>query len=374
MAEAQQRVQALLDDLVGRGVERGLQVAAYHDGKLVVDAWAGLADATTGRAVDGETLFVVFSCTKGIVATVIHQLAQRGRLDYDRPIAAYWPEFGQNGKAGVTVRMALTHTAGIPQVPDGFGPAEMCNWERVVRAVGELTPLWEPGTKTGYHAITYGWILGELARRIDGRPIGQLIREDIANPLDITNMYVGIPDSVEPRVARLEAGPPLEGMPVPPPEALIWRAIPPSCQPLSDWGNRADIRRAQVPGGNGIMNARALARHYAALAGAASGPSLLSAERISIATTLQREDDDVVLGPGPRKALGYWVGGGPLSVFGPRPSAFGHTGAGGSIGFADPEHRFALALTKTRLVDALPGESAAYLVAQEARAALGIPN
>src|SRR5436309_2558773 len=199
MANAQAKVQLLIDDLVERDVERGLQVAAYHDGKLVVDAWAGVADARDGRPVDGDTLFGIFSCGKGVTATVIHLLVDRGILAYDTPIATYWPEFAQNGKGAITVRQALTHESAIPQVPAGFGPAEMCDWEQVTRAVGELTPLWEPGAATGYHAITYGWILGELAHRADGRPFDQIVQEEIRGPLGLSSLYFGIPDAVEHR-------------------------------------------------------------------------------------------------------------------------------------------------------------------------------
>jgi CubicO group peptidase (beta-lactamase class C family) len=374
MSNAQARVQVLIDDLIGRDVEAGLQVAAYVNGELVVDAWSGLADSATGRLVDGETLFTVFSCTKGITATVIHLLAERGQLDYDAPVARYWPDFGRNAKEGVTVRQVLCHRAGVPQVPDSLTPDNMSDWERVCRAVADLPLLWEPGTRTGYHAVTYGWILGEVARRIDGRPFGQIVQEELCQPLAMVSLFVGIPDAVEPRVATLEVGSPLEDAPIPPDDALIWRAIPRRVQPLADWANRPDTRRACHPAGNGIMNARALARHYAALVGGAAVPQLLPAERIRIATTLQTEENDLVVGPGPRKALGYWLGGGEFSVFGSRSTAFGHGGAGGSIGLADPEHRFAFALAKTRMVDALPGEGAAYLVAKETRQALGIPE
>jgi CubicO group peptidase (beta-lactamase class C family) len=374
MTRAQERVQAAIDDLVARGTERGLQVAAYHDGELVVDAWAGLADAPSGRPVDGKSLFCVFSCTKGVTATAIHLLVDRGLLDYDTPIAHYWPEFGRNGKAAITVRHALAHTAGIPQVPEGIGPAMMCDWERTCRAIAGLTPLWQAGTSTGYHAITYGWILGETARRADGRPFAQIVHDEICQPLGITSFYLGIPDSVEQRVATLEIGPPLANVPEPPPDALIWQAIPASVQPLAEWANRPDFRRACIPAANGITNARSLARHYAALAGAVAGPRLLSPERMQLATTLQTDADDLVVGPGPRKALGYWIGGDPFSPFGSRPTVFGHGGAGGSIGFADPDNGFAFALTKTRMVDALPGEGAAAVVARATRAALGIPE
>jgi CubicO group peptidase (beta-lactamase class C family) len=181
MSDAQTCVQCLIDDLVGRNVEAGLQVAAYLDGELVVDAWSGLADTSTGRNVDGETMFVTFSSTKGITATVIHLLAERGLLDYDVPIARYWPDFGRRGRRGNssgTVRHVLSHRIGVPQVPDSITSDNMSDWEGVCRAVADLEFLWEPGVRTGYHAITYGWILGVVARRIDGQ-----LHSDIQAPV-----------------------------------------------------------------------------------------------------------------------------------------------------------------------------------------------
>jgi CubicO group peptidase (beta-lactamase class C family) len=374
VSDAQTRVQRLIDDLVGRDVEAGLQVAAYKDGELVVDAWSGVASSQTKRRVDGETLFTVFSCTKGITATIVHLLADRGLFDYDDPIARYWPEFGRNGKTGVTIRHALTHRAGIPQIPESLSGPDSFDWEKACRAVADLTPLWEPGTAVGYHAVTYGWILGELARRIDGRPFGQIVQEEICHPLGIDTLWVGIPDEVEPRMATLETGPRPPDLPEPPPDSLFWRAIPRAIQPLADWSNQPGFRGACLPGANGTMNARALARHYAGLIGAGDVPRILSAERVRIATTLQSDEVDLALGPGIRRGLGYAIGGADLSALGSRSTAFGHGGAGGSIGLVDPEYGFAFALAKTRLLDTWPGTGAAYLVAAETRRALGIPE
>ncbi len=370
MSVAQERVQSLLNDLVSRDVDVGLQVAAYHRGQLVIDACAGVANLQTGELVTPDTLFCVFSCTKGITATVIHMLADRGLLDYDAPVSRYWPDFGQNGKMAITIRQVLAHTAGVPQVPDEIGPAESCDWEQACRAVAELTPIWEPGTKTGYHAITFGWILGELARRVDGRAFSQIVKEDIAEPLEIDDLYLGIPDDVEDRVAFLDTFPSEQ----PSPNALVWRVIPPAYQPLSDWANRSDFRRACIPAGNGIMTARALARFYDGLISSTPGTKLLSQQRLDVATELQTDEDDVVLGSPARKGLGYWLGGEELSSLGTRSTSFGHSGAGGSMGFADPEYELAFALTKSRLVSAEPGKWAAYLVASEVRDALGIPE
>jgi|KBSSwiStaDraftv2_1062776.scaffolds.fasta_scaffold46599_3 CubicO group peptidase (beta-lactamase class C family) len=372
IGNTQARVQVVVDQLVGSGVEAGLQVAAYLDRDLIVDAWAGVADAATGRKVGGETLFGVFSCGKGVLATAIHILADRGKLEYDTPVTRYWPEFAANGKDRITVRNVMSHMAGIPALPEGSTVEDLLDWDRMCGRIAELTPIWEPGTRTGYHARTYGYVLGEVVRRVDGRRINRFIREEISQPLGIDSMYFGIPDEVIPRVANLESGPPLASAPAPEPIAAL--VFPPNLPATPEVFNRSDVRRACIPSSNGIMNARALARHYAALAcaGELDGVRLMSAERIGIATMLQTEDRDLVIGRSIRKGLGYFLGGDPLSATGARHSAFGHAGSGGSIGFADPDHRFALALLKTRLVTAEPGEDAAYLVAREARAALGL--
>ncbi|MDQ6602455.1 MAG: beta-lactamase family protein [Chloroflexota bacterium] len=373
MINVQAQVQSCLDDLVGRGVERGLQVAAYLDGERVVDAWAGIADPATGRPVDGETLFTVFSCTKGVTATVIHQLAERGILDYDAPVASYWPEFGTHGKERITVRHVLSHTAGVPQMPAGGTPTDMADWDGVCRAIADLTPLWEPGTATGYHGLTYGFILGEVARRVDGRAIAQIVQEDICQPLGISSLFFGIPDAAEPRVAPLENDRTIDDAPAPPLDSYFERAMP-GLRFSNVSFNLPALRRASIPAAGGIMNARALAQHYAALVGdGVQGVRLLTPNRVEIATTLQSGADDLVTGMPGRKALGYTLGG-PLSPFSERITAFGHGGYGGATGFADPQHKLAFALAKNRLAFTAPDESAANLVARALRTALGIPE
>ncbi len=230
MSDANTQVRLFLEQLVADGEELGLQVAAYLDGRLVIDAWAGVADETTGRPVDGNTLFTVFSTTKGIVATCIHLLADRGLLDYDAPIATYWPEFAVNGKARATVRHALTHQTGVPQMPVDVTPELLCDWDGMCRRLAGMAPLWEPGSQTGYHAYTFGWILGEIVRRVDGRSIADFVQQEICRPLDLDGLFLGIPDAVEPRVATLKeaprppdyvpiCGPALRPLPAPPPQA-----------------------------------------------------------------------------------------------------------------------------------------------------------
>lgn len=375
VTDASAAVAALLDELVASGEELGLQVAAYLDGELVIDAAAGIADRESGRAVDGDTLFTVFSTTKGVTATCIHLLAERGLLRYEDRIARFWPQFAAAGKAQATVRDALTHQVGVPQLPADVTPEHFCDWDGICRAIAAQPPLWEPGSRTGYHAFTFGWILGEVLRRVDGRPIARFVEDEICRPLGIDDLYFGIPEApeVEARVATLENAPPPTAAPVPAPDALILQAIRPAIAPGAIF-NRLDLRRASIPGGGGIMTARAIARHYAALVGAVDGVRLLPAQRIAIATELQTEAVDAVIGAPIRKALGYFLGG-PLSPMSGRISAFGHPGAGGSIGFADPAYRLAIGFTKNRLSTTLdPSQSAAYRVAHRVREVLDIPT
>jgi CubicO group peptidase (beta-lactamase class C family) len=372
MADVQARVQAVIDDLVARDVERGMQVAVYYDGKLVVDAWSGIADPATGRRVDGDTLFVVWSVTKGVTATAIHILAERDLLDYDAPIARYWPEFGARGKHAITVRHALTHTAGIPAMPEGVEADDICDWDGMCRKIADLEPVWEPGSAHGYHAVTYGWILGEVAQRVDGRPLPRIVREEICAPLGIEDIYFGIPDAVEPRVAPLESSPPARETLAP--DTLLMRSIWPYGNRTEIVANRPSLLRAVLPASGGVMSARAIARHYAALVGdGVDGVHLLGPERLRIASSLQLEAPDVISGNVGRRALGYHLGD-PGSAMGARTGAFGHAGAGGALGFADPRQRLGFGLAKNRMVDSAPGQSAATLVAREVRAALGLPD
>jgi CubicO group peptidase (beta-lactamase class C family) len=338
MHDAQTRVQSLLNHLVQEGKECGLQVAVYKDGALVIDAWAGVADGAGRRPVDGRTLFPVYSTTKGIAATVIHLLVERGKADYDMRIADCWPEFAARGKARITLRQALNHTAGLPQMPLNIGFAELCDWETMCAAIADLEPLWPAGTNRVYHAMTFGWIVGEVARRVDGRPFAQIVREDICQPLGIEDLYIGIPDSVEPRVATLDSS----GDPPPPFSGIDAKAVPAWMGPLDLVVNRPDVRRACIPASNGIMSARAIARHYAALLpGGVDGITLLPPDRVRMATELQPLTGAQEQAPGAPIALGYFL-------MGEDNAAFGHAGYGGSVGFAESRSGIALGFAKNR--------------------------
>jgi CubicO group peptidase (beta-lactamase class C family) len=225
-----------------------------------------------------------------------------------------------------------------------------------------------------YHAMTYGWLVGEVARRVDGRPFATIVQQEICAPLGIDSMFFGIPEAVAPRVAVLEEVAAPVAPANPPLDILTLPVVPPWRAPSSAWANQLAVQQACLPSSGAIMNARALARHYAALAiPALDGVCLLPAERIGQASALQREAPDRVLGVPVRRALGYHLGE-PQSAISGRMSAFGHAGAGGSLGFADPAYQFAFALTKNRMQNAAPGDDAAFLIAREVRRALGIPE
>ena len=339
----EQRIQSILDQVTADGSERGLQVAVYLKGELAANCFAGVTDPAGRRRVDDTTLFPVFSTTKGIAATLVHLLVERGEITYDTPIAEVWPEFAAHGKGSITLRHALNHTAGIPLVPWGVGHAELGNWNKICAAVADLKPSSPPGDEAVYHAITYGWLLGEVARRVDGRPFGELLRDEISMPLDLTEeLFVGIPDDVEPRLVLLEAKVDEKEL-----EKIrndtSPQAIPALVQPLHAWMNRPDARRACLPASNGIMTAHAVARHYAALLpGGVDGIELLPPARIALATEPQRPRKLAAGDPPPNHRLGYGMDG----WF--SPTAFGHGGFGGSLGFADPACGLAFGFTRSR--------------------------
>jgi CubicO group peptidase (beta-lactamase class C family) len=370
-SQANEAVRSLLERLVASGEELGLQAAAYHKGKLAVDAWAGIADTRTGRKVDGETLFTVFSTTKGILYTAIHLLAERGRLDYDAAVARYWPAFAARGKGRVTIRQVLTHTAGVPQMPEGAQPEDLCDWDRMCAAIADLPLLWEPGAMTGYHAFTIGWILGEVLHRIDGRSVPEFVSEEICRPLGLRSLFLGIPDEVESRVAFLEDAPLPEGLPEPLP---LWtKAIPDNLPASAELFNRPDIRRACIPAAGGIMSARDLARHYASLATGVDGVRLLPPRRVALAAEEQTRLPDQVFGYAARKGLGYFLHGENGESISDSPDSFGHPGAGGSVGYADPFHELAVGFTKTLLTVQVDRNTASDVkVTAKIREVLGI--
>jgi CubicO group peptidase (beta-lactamase class C family) len=338
-SSANATVERALQQLIDEGPEVGLQVAAYVDGQLVIDAWAGVADEATGRRVDGDTLFMLSSTTKGVTATLAAILADRGKLDYDRPMAFYWPEFGAHGKDTVTVREVIAQRSGIPQTPVGYTPEWLSDWDRMCRGIADLTPMFTPGERTSYASLTFGHMIGEIIHRIDGRRVGQFCQEELAGPLG-ADVYLGVPDALLGRVAVLKDGPSA-------PPAYDARMVgEPAGSHVAEVFNRREVQQAAIPGSGGIMSARGLARMYAMLAngGELDGVRILSPESIRRATELQSYEHDEIYRVRVRRALGYRLG--PDTGPHAGPGAFGHVGGGGSFGYADPARRLGIAVAK----------------------------
>ena len=378
--DANAKVQAAIDAAIRDGREVGLQVAAYLGEELVIDAWGGLADPASGRKVDGDTLFNTYSVTKAVAATALHIQADRGSIEYDAPIAKYWPEYAANGKAKTTVRDALTHRACVPQMPEGVTPELMCNWNWMTEQIARMKPLAEPGTKTLYLSMTFGWIIGELVRRTDprGRSLGRFVREEIAQPLGIEDLWIGIPDAVEPRVAKQ-----IDAMTPVPPEYLppLFLASMPAQVGLTPLVfERPDVRRAEVAGVGGIFTARSEARFWAMLAngGALNGVRILSSDLVATLDTPRAnsdEPDPVMFNiPIPISIGGFWLGGAYTPVASAKhPRALCHPGQGGSIGWADPKTKLAVAICHNKLFNATSIENDPILpIANAVRDALGV--
>jgi CubicO group peptidase (beta-lactamase class C family) len=352
MTDIQQQVQEALDRLVESGAERGLQAAVYRHGEPVFDAVAGIADPTTGPPVTPDTLFFSYSIGKGVASTVVHVLAERGLLDYDTRIVELWPEFGARGKEKATIRHALSQSIGVPGLPPEVTVEDMCDWEKMCEIIADAEPWWEPGTKIGYHAVTWGYVVGEIVRRAAaGKPISQVLREEVAEPLGVEDeLFFAVPVSEQDRMARLEDAPmPPEmaaAMAEMPEDSPMLKIGPAECTTAA-YGNRADVRSANIPAG-GTVTARAVARMYAALLGEVDGVRLISSERLREVTAVAMTGVDQIFGFPTSWGLGYSLGQFMSNAHETR-HVFGVGGVGGSHAYADIKTGVTFALTKNRL-------------------------
>jgi CubicO group peptidase (beta-lactamase class C family) len=345
-------VQSAFEANFARRGEVGAAVHVTVDGETVVDLWGGLADAASMRLWTADNLVNVWSTTKGWLALAMHMLADRGLLDFDAPVAHYWPEFAQHGKESVLVKHILTHTAGLP-APSMKVPNEVLyDWEAMIHYLEQSTLFWEPGTQCGYHAATFGWLNGEVLRRITGMTAGQFLRTQIAGPLQ-ADTFVGLSPQEAERAAHT--------IPPPPFGSLLMRAALAAGGKTKLWAfrnpprppqavNTTRWRAAEIPSSNGHASARGLARLYTALAldGTFSGVRLLSEAGVQRACLEQVHATDVITGTPIRRSLGFMLADpGPAD---PRPTpAFGHPGMGGSMGFADPHSRLAFGYVMNRM-------------------------
>lgn len=365
--DVQDRVRKAIDKMVESGAERGLQVAVYKGGELVVDCVAGVADPNTGRKYDSATPVYCYSVVKGAASTLVHMLAERGRLTYDMAVADVWPEFAAHGKQKVTIRHVLNHTAGVPGIPLTTTIEDLCDWDAMCAAIADAKLWWEPGTKIGYHAYTFGYIVGEVIRRITGKPISQVLREELALPLGVEKeLYFGMPRAEQGRLAVLEDAPmpPNFQMPEMPPDLPMFKAAPMSLMPNAAFGNRPDTLAADIPAG-GKTSARAIARMYAALLGQIEGVRLISPERLREATTVSASGVDQVFGMPTTWAMGYAIGANGASPAESK-TQFGVGGVGGSFAYGDTATGIAFALTKNRVTQDFNAAAQVYRVVADA--------
>ncbi|MEX2223186.1 MAG: serine hydrolase domain-containing protein [Candidatus Rokuibacteriota bacterium] len=327
--------------------DAGAAVCVYRDGVRVVDCWGGHADAARAQPFGPDTIVSVASTTKGMVALCAHMLAERGKLHLDAPVARYWPEFAAAGKPDIPVRWLLSHRAGLPAIRRTLPAEALFDWEAMTEAIAETAPWWTPGTRHGYHAITYGHLVGEIIRRIDGRTVGTFLRDEVTAPLG-ADFWIGVPEEADARAAEVLAPPPPAAG-----EATIWDTILADPESVSgrtflnpprtpDLVNTRAWRAAEIPAANGHASARGTARVYAALArgGELDSVRLLAPATIERAIEEQSRGRDAVLTLPTRFATGFMLGM-PGGIFecGPGRRTFGHPGRGGSIGFADPDAR-----------------------------------
>jgi CubicO group peptidase (beta-lactamase class C family) len=336
-------------NFAGHG-EVGAACSVYLDGRSVVDLWGGAADAAGDRPWQEDTLQLVFSATKGVTAICANHLVEAGRLDLDAPVAKYWPEFAANGKAHITVRWVLSHRAGLANVEGELTLEDVLAWDPVVEAIARQPTNWEPGTEHGYHVRSYGWIVGEIVRRITGVPIGDYLAREIAAPLDL-DFWIGLPHELHDRCAELI--PPEGGMDalakILGADSLTARAMsgPSNLFAYDHMWNRSEILAASMPSSNGVGTARALARLYAATVGEVDGVRVLGADAARAAREVHSDGPDKVILVPTRYGLGFMLP--PMLGGGCGKNAFGHPGAGGSLGFADPDVKLGFGYVMNRM-------------------------
>jgi CubicO group peptidase (beta-lactamase class C family) len=369
----------------------GAQLCVYRRGEKVVDLWTG-RDKIGDRPYTDETLTVCFSVSKGATATMAHMLAERGLLDFEAPVAKYWPEFASNGKDKMPVSYIMSHRAGLSGFPPetGMGPHDLIKWDRCVETLAGMAPLWEPGTAYGYHAITYGYLVGEVIRRITGKTPGAFFAEEIAGPLGL-DLWIGLPAREEPRVAKFYSD--AKGLDAEQMKAmagalgfdLTSRLTQAMLKSFADTPTALKLldtpegHAAEVPAANMIGTAASLAKMYAATIGDVDGVRLLKPETVARAMV---PTTDGLTAPGDlaklpsRSPLRYGLGYQLTREFAPMlgDGSFGHDGAGGRIGFAHPASGVAVGYVGNNMQwDGMSGPDARWLPWTKAlRAAIGM--
>jgi CubicO group peptidase (beta-lactamase class C family) len=339
----------------------GAALSIWHQGSLVVDLASGVANQHTGQPFTLDTPSVVFSCTKGLASILVARLVQEGRLDYDAPVVDYWPEYGAAGKAATLVSHAVSHRAGLSAPRQDWRHEDLLDWQRATTLVAGEEPLFDPGTAWAYHAITHGWLAGELVHRVTGLLPGDYFREAIAAPLGV-DAWIGLPDDMHERVAHMTVGESLAalverqesdleaGASVWPFRAMtLGGALPPALVGDDEGFNRRDVQSAQIPGAGGISTAHALAKIWSAVVTETDGVRLVNDETITRATQVQSEGAPFfdVPAPWPRWGMGFQLDSEARRYLG--PASLGHDGAGGQVAFADADAHIGFAFITNRM-------------------------
>ena len=347
---------AFAENFEKRG-EVGAAAAVMLDGKSVVDIWAGHADKEKTRPWARDTLVNVYSTTKGVTAICAHRLADKGLLDIDAPVAKYWPEFAQAGKDKLPVRYLLSHKAGLAAVRKTLDEDALFKWDKMTTALAEQEPWWEPGTKHGYHALTFGYLVGEVIRRITGKTPGTYLRDEIAGPLGL-DLHIGLDAKNDARTGdMIPTPPPAPGEPnlfaeiMKDTESVTFKAFmnpPGGMRP--GLVNTREWRAAEIPAANGHTTARSLAKLYGAVArgGELDGVRVMSKEQVAQCSIEQSNGPDALLILNTRFSLGFMMSQ-PGASLGPNAKSFGHPGAGGSLGYADPEAKIGFGYTMNKM-------------------------
>jgi CubicO group peptidase (beta-lactamase class C family) len=334
--------------------EIGASFAVYRGEELVVDLHAGYRDAARTIPWTADTLVNIWSATKGVTALEVAVLVDRDLLDYAAPVARYWPEYAQGGKEKTTVAQLMSHQAGLPGFEEPTPIEDFYDWEIVTSRLARQTPMWEPGTKNSYHAMTFGFLAGELVRRASGMRVGEFLAREVAGPLK-ADVFIGLPEREEHRVAPLVPSPaqkPFDRQNMPP-EAVI-AVTNPDMKPTLP--NERAWRKAEIPAGNGHATALGLARLYAMAAngGTFDGVTLMKPVTVKALNTVQTTRPDILLGIAPMWRNG--VAGSIMKMFGPNPDTFGHPGWGGSFGCADTDNRIAIGYVLNQMGDHTIGD------------------
>jgi CubicO group peptidase (beta-lactamase class C family) len=346
-------VRATLENNLASGADLGASVTVHHKGEVVVDIWGGFVDEAKTTPWATDTIVNVWSTTKTMTFLVALLLLDRGELDFDRPVADYWPEFADAGKQDVKIRHVLAHTAGLSGWSEHLEPHDLADWEKCTAALARQSPWWEPGTKSGYHAVTQGFLIGEVVRRVTGQSIGSFFHRELAEPLG-ADFFIGLPESEESRVSLVVPPPPADFSGADPNSIMVRTLTSPlldATMPHNRWW-----RAAEIPAANGHGNARsvALVQSIVANGGETAGRRFVRRETLDRIFVTEAQGDDLVLGVPLHFGAGYGLSSATIPL-GPRACAWG--GFGGSVIIMDQDSQLTISYMMNKMQGGLIGDT-----------------